>query len=280
MPRLHMYKRIFTILIAVLTGNLALAQNQEENEHYSVKRTPEPFLFSVTSLTPGDLKWSLDYSGSYGERVSGPFGYDGISQQLSVKGYLGKKLTLYANVALGLLGDRTASAQQAELIRNFVGGKKKTGFNLGSGLGVRRDYSNVKSMLSRVTLRYEAPRWKAAGNLLFEKAFARNRDAIDVISSLGFHYRLSGSLYGGFEAVGEDIEGFWDEEEAEGGAKLMVGPSVNVTPQKSRFSFSLSGGPVFYGTQNQRTNPLAIRELPLQSGLTVRAKIVYSLSGS
>jgi hypothetical protein len=275
-----MNKKILTLLITVLIGASAIAQNPKEDDLYSVKRTPEPFLFSVTTLTPEDLKWSLDYSGSYGERVSGPFGYDGIGQQLAVKGYMGKKFTLYANVAIGLLGDNTASAQQAEVIRNFIGGKKNPGFSLGAGFGVRRDYSNVKSMLSRVTLNYEAPQWKAGGNLLFEKAFASNRDAIDVISSLGFHYRLIESLYGGFEAVGEDLEGFWDEEEAEGGAKLMVGPSLNMTPQKSRLSLSLSGGPVFYGTQNQRTNPEAIRELPSQSGLTVRARIIYNLSGS
>ena len=275
-----MNKKIFALLITVFIGASAIAQNPKEIELYSVKRTPEPFLFSVTTLTPEDLKWSLDYSGSYGERVSGPFGYDRIGQQLAVKGYMGEKFTLYANVALGLLGNKTASAQQAEVIRNFVGGKKNLGFSLGAGLGVLRDYSNVKSMLCRVTLNYEAPQWKAGGNFLFEKAFASNRDAIDVISSLGFHYRLSGSLYGGLEAVGEDLEGFWDEEEAEGGAKLMIGPSLNMTPQKSRLSFSLSGGPVFYGTQNQGTNPEAIRELPSQSGLTVRARIIYNLSGS
>jgi hypothetical protein len=275
-----MNNKLFVSLISVIIGVSAIAQNPKENDFYSVKRTPEPFLFSVTTLTPEDFKWSIDYSGSYGERVSGPFGYDGIGQQFAVKGYIGKQITLYANIALGLQSDNTASAQQVELIRNFLGGKKNQGLSLGVGLGVRRDYTNVKSMLSRVTLNYEATRWKAGGNLLFEKAFANNRDAIDVITSLGFHYRLAGNLYGGIEAVGEDLEGFWDEEEAEGGAKLLVGPSLNMTPQKSRLSFSLSGGPVFYGTQNQRTNPEAIRELPSQSGLMVRARVLFNLSGS
>lgn len=276
----HMNRKIFTLLIIAMIIVSAKAQNPKEDDLYSVKRSPEPFLFSVTTLTPEDLKWSLDYSGSYGDNVSGSFGYDGISQQFAVKGYLGNKFTLLANVALGIQRDNTSSAQQAELIRNFVGGKKNQGLSFGVGLGVRRDYSNVMSMLSRITLNYEAPRWKAGGNLLFEKAFANNRDAVDIISSLGFHYRLLGSLYGGFEAVGEDLEGFWDDEEAEGGAKLLIGPSLNMTPKQSRLSFSLSGGPVIYGTQNQATNPEAIRELPSQSGLMIRARIIYNLSGS
>ncbi len=223
----------------------------------------------------------MDYSGSYGEKVSGPFGYDGIGQQLAVKGYLGKRFTLYANASFGFPGqEQVASAQQAEIIRNFIGGRKMLGLRLGVGVGVRRDYSNVKSLLSRITASYDAPRWKAGGNILFEKALAENRDEIDVITSLGFHYRLFGNLYGGMEAVGEDLEGFWDENEAEGGAKLLVGPSLNMSPKNSRFSFSVSGGPVFYATHSLVTNPEAIRELPSQSGLTVRARIIFNLSGS
>ena len=105
-----------------------------------------------------------------------------------------------------------------------------------------------------------------------KKAFASNRDKIDVISSFGFHHVLFGKLYGGFETVGEDLEGFWDQEEAEGGAKLLVGPSLNMTTNNSKISFSLSGGPVFYATQNQVTNPDAIRELPSQAGPNLKSK--------
>lgn len=57
----------------------------------------------------------------------------------------------------------------------------------------------------------------------------------------GLHYRLLGKLYGGYEAVGEDLKGLWDEDEAEGGAKILVGPSLNMTTNNSRISFSVSG---------------------------------------
>ena len=274
-----MNKILPALLITLLTGISAMAQLPEENNLFTAKRTPEPFLFSVTTLTPEDLKWSLDYSTSYGERVSGPFGYDGIGQQFALKGYLGKRYTLYANAALGFpREDNVSSAQQVEVIHDFIGGKKNLGLRFGVGLGASRDYINVKSLLSRVTLSYDAPRWKAGGNILFEKAFAANRDDIDVITSIGFHYRLSGNLYGGFETVGEDLEGFWDDEEAEGGAKLLVGPSLNMTTNNSRMSFSVSGGPVFYATRNQATNPEALRELPSQPGLTLRARVIFNLS--
>lgn len=245
-------------------------------------RTPAPFLFSQTTLTAQDLPWSLNYSSSYGNRIDGPFGYDGVGQQFAIQGYLGSKFTVYANAAFGFANDEgnVVNAQQAEIIRDFIGGKNALGLRIGLGLGINRDYSDVKSLLSRITLSYEALRWKAGGNILFEKALADDRDEIDIITSLGFHYQLLGNFYGGFEAVGEDLEGLWDSEEAEGGAKIFVGPSLNLMPSASRFSFSVSGGPVFYASRNEATNFEAIRELPSQNGLTIRAKITFDISGS
>lgn len=267
---------IFSLMLLSLTS---FGQNPENIDSYLQKRTPEPFLFSVTTLTQEDLKWSLDYSASYGERVTGPFGYEGVGQNFAVKGYLGKQFTLYANAALGFSGkDHVTSMQHAEVLHDFIGGKKNIGLRFGIGLGATRDYSNVKSLMSRVALSYDADRWKAGGNLLLEKAFADNRDAIDVITSVGFHYRLAGQFYGGLEAVGEDLEGFWDKEEAEGGAKLLLGPSLNMTSKNSKLFFSLSGGPVFYATQNQVSNTSAIRDLPTQPGMTIRARVVFNLT--
>lgn len=264
--------------MSILLGVTAIAQIPEKNELYTIKRAPEPFLFSMTTLTPEDLKWSLDYSTSYGERVTGPFGNEGVGQQVGVKGYLGKQFTLYAHAAFGFARENAVtSAQQAEIIHDFIGGKKNQGLRLGIGVGASRDFNNIGSLLSRVTISYDAPRWKAGGNVLFEKAFARNRDKIDIISSFGFHHLLFGKLYGGFETVGEDLEGLWSEE-AEGGAKLLVGPSLNMTTNNSKISFSVSGGPVFYATRNQVSNPEALRELPSQSGLTLRAKVTFNLA--
>ena len=276
-----MNKKIIALLIAGLIGTSAMAQELKDNDLITVKRSPEPFLFSTTTLTPEDLKWSMDYSSSYGERVSGPFGYDGIGQQLAVKGYLGNRFTCYANTSFGFSsGAQVLSAQQAEIIRDLFGGKKSMGLRIGLGIGVQRDYVNVKSLLSRVTASFDAPRWKIGGNLLFEKAFAKDRDDIDVISSLGFHYCLLGRLYGGMEAVGEDLEGFWEKDEAEGGAKLLIGPSLNMTSNNSRISFSISGGPVVYATHSPLSNMEAMRELPNQPGLTIRARVVFNLSGT
>jgi hypothetical protein len=271
-------KKLILLLIVIGFFEVRMvAQAQEERKISAYNNNTEPFLFSFSTLTPEDLKWSLDYSGSYGDEVEGSMGFEGVSQQLGIKGYLGARFTLYGNLALGFSeGNDVSSAQQVEVIRNFIGGKKYIGWRIGAGLGGRRDYSNDYSLLGRVTLEYIAPKWKAGGNLLFEKVFEEDRDAIDIITSLGVHYRFTGGFYGGIEAVGEDLEGFWDDKEAEGGAKLMVGPSLNLAPKDSRFSFSLSGGPVILATQNEASNPDAIRDLPSQAGLLIRAKIIFT----
>jgi hypothetical protein len=274
-----MTKRALLLLLTIISGIVSTAQVNEKDELYISKRTPEPFLYSKTTLTSSDIPWSIDYLASYGERVSGQFGFDGLGQQIGLKGYLGKKFTLYGQAAFGFdLNHNVTSAQQAEIIHDFVGGKQNKGLRLGVGLGIGRDFSSVFSFMSRITASYDVLNWKAGGNILLQKSFSDNRDAVDIITSIGFHHRIFGGLYGGFETVGEDLEGFWDQEEAEGGAKLLVGPSLNMTTKDSKMSFSVSGGPVFYATQNQATNPDAIRELPSQNGLTIRAKVIFNLS--
>ncbi len=274
-----MRTKLILILLTLLSGVSSIAQIPERSDLILPARSPEPFMFSKTTLTPEDLKWTMDYSTSYGERVSGPFGNEGVGQQVGIKGYLGKQFTLYAHAAFGFTSDNAVtSAQQVEIIHDFIGGKKNQGLRLGIGLGAGKDFSNIGSVLSRIAISYDAPRWKAGGNVLFEKAFAANRDKIDIISSFGFHHILFGRLYGGFETVGEDLEGFWDPAEAEGGAKLLLGPSLNMTTNNSKISFAVSGGPVFYASRSQITNPDALRELPAQPGLALRAKVTFNLS--
>lgn len=276
-----MMKQLLTILFITAISLPVLSQVTDMDKTYDLKPqwNPEPFLYSVSTLTKDDLPWSLNYSGSYGERVVEHIGYNGIGQQFALKGYLGSRFTLYANAAIGLPHDgRTVSSQQVEVLRDFIGANKRQGLRLGFGLGGRRDFSNVKALLGRATLSYNARRWNLGGNMLFEKAFNSNRDAVDMITSIGCHYRLLNSFYVGMEALGEDLEGLWEEDEAEGGTKLLVGPSVSLLPNNSRFSFSFSGGPVLYATRSNMINPDAIRELPSQSGLALRAMVIFNLS--
>ncbi|HEY4196007.1 MAG TPA: hypothetical protein VGM63_10755, partial [Mucilaginibacter sp.] len=156
------------------------------------------------------------------------------------------------------------------------GGNEPTGFRMGAGLGFRREFNNDKVALSRVTAMYEDLSWRFGANVRFEKAFDKERDAFDVISTLGVQRHITGQLFGGIEAVGQDLEGFWETDEAEGGARLLVGPSLNYAPVTSRFSFTLCGGPIIYATRSTPAfNEFAVRELPLSNGFTMKFNVGF-----
>ena len=71
----------------------------------------------------------------------------------------------------------------------------------------------------------------------------------------------------GVEAIGEDLEGFWEADEAEGGARLLVGPSLHVSPHKQRWQLIATGGPLFHPTDTGRSSS-AFRDLPPDTNRT------------
>jgi hypothetical protein len=271
---------LFTLLLAT-----ASVRAQSVTDMRAVNATGrgavQPFLFSVNTLTGSNAYWAINASTNYAERTSGQFGYDGAAQQIAIKGYLGNRFTFYANANLGFARNGGLnSAQQAEIIHDFVGGRQAYGARFGLGLGANRDFSSVGAVFSRFTASYEAPRWRLGGNLRVEKAFSGSRDGIDLVTSFGFQHRLAGPVFAGFEAMGQDLEGFWEADEAEGGAKLLIGPSINIAPANSRFSFSASGGAVFYATHSMVPGSGAIRDVgntATQNGYTIRAMVSFNL---
>lgn len=277
-----MKKNLCTLLVILLISLAVKAQNPSviQAPVNTVGSVSQPFLFSVNTLTSASPNWSVNVSGNYAEHTTGPFGYDGMDQQVAVKGYLGNRFTIYSNADLGFARTGgTTSAQQAEVIRDIIGGKSQYGVRFGVGLGGNRDFSGVGAVFSRVTASFDALSWRLGGNLRFEKAFSKGRDDIDLITSLGFQHRLSGPVFAGFEMVGEDLEGFWESDEAEGGAKLMIGPSINVAPSNSRFSFTICGGPVFYATHSSDLSS-AIRDVGTvasQNGYSIKAMLAFNL---
>ena len=267
---------LFIILVFIFPFAVKAQMINQQLGNVSMEQ-PQPFLFTINTLNPAARGWSLNYAGGYGQRTVTPLGYDGIDQNIGVKGYLGNKFTMLASMGIGFgTNGNIESIQQAEVIRDFIGGNEPTGFRMGASLGFRREFNNDKVALSRVTAMYENLDWRFGANVRFEKAFDKERDAFDVISSLGIQRQISGQLFGGIEAVGQDLEGFWETDEAEGGARLLVGPSLNYAPVASRFSFTLCGGPIIYATRSTPAfNEFAVRELPASNGFTMKFNVGF-----
>ncbi len=273
-----MARKIYLILFLLLSAGFTLkAQTMDGGLTNSSLGQSQPFLYTMNGLNPAAQHWSLNYSGGYGQYTVTSLGFDGVEQHIGVKGYLGNRFTILTNMGIGL-GSRgnTQTYQQAEVFKDFIGGKNPTGFRFGTSLGVIREFSNDLVILSRFNAAYENLAWKFAANARLEKAFATGRDGYDVISSFGILRRIDGQLFGGVEAVGQDLEGLWATD-AEGGAKVLIGPSLNFVPVGSRLSFSLNAGPILYVTHSTITPyDSAVRELPLNNGFTVKFNVGFN----
>jgi hypothetical protein len=72
-----------------------------------------------------------------------------------------------------------------------------------------------------------------------------------VLSPLvSFQGQLAGASTLGVDAVGSDLEGFFDSDEAEGGATVLIGPTLAVR-FSDRWRLLLGGGPVVRATTNK-----------------------------
>ena len=69
------------------------------------------------------------------------------------------------------------------------------------------------------------------------------------------------------EAVGSDLEGFWDSGEAEGGATLFAGPTLAFSPMGS-WRLVIGGGPVL-----RATSSTAATSAQQRSGYVLRTSV-------
>jgi hypothetical protein len=239
-----------------------------------------PFVFTVTTNAFGPTSdsearpWTAYYDSGYGQRTSEPLGFDGVEQRFGVQGRLGAGLTLVGHVGLGIGHEATRSSQQAELLKDVLGSTSTV--RLAVGVGARREWEGASTALARVCLGWSGRKALLFGNALIEKPLATDRDAVDLITTLGWLQSVGHGLRLGAEAVGEDLEGLWDAEEAEGGAKLYAGPALHWTAPAGRLWVSAGGGPIVYATRNSRSSP-APRPLDATgNGFTMRVLVGYT----
>jgi hypothetical protein len=250
-----------------------------------------PFAFTVPTLGGGSAgAWTIDDQAGSGKRASEPLGFDGIGPRLAVRGALRHGVTLIAHAGLDPLDragapapgtrrtldegtDRRRSTQQLELLKDVASVR---GVGLALGVGARREWQGPTVLVGRVAVGHSFARSSVFGNVRFERALGERRDGVDVVTSVGWLRRVGSAVHVGAEAVGEDLEGFWEAEEAEGGAKLFAGPSIHLSPAGRPWSASLVGGPIVYATQTGRASGAA-RSLGANGNrYAVRLSLAYS----
>jgi hypothetical protein len=223
-----------------------------------------PFVFSLTAATDASApQVRADYEVGMGEQVFHQQATNGPEQRLGLQVSLGR-VTFVGHVGMALYGETYQSSQQGEmLVSLFAPGASRT--SLAAGGGILHEAGGANVLLARFVAAREISSTRLQGNVVLQKPLASGRDSMDLITLVGWSARLTPTWSLGVESVGEDLEGFWDQIESEGGARLLVGPSVHIAPPQKRWQLSIAGGPVFHPTTSERTSD-AIRALPGVTG--------------
>jgi hypothetical protein len=235
-----------------------------------------PFLFSVSTPRSDTRQASVFIDTGVGERSFDLVQGEAPEHRIGLQASLGHRLTLMAR--LGVSDSRTGvqSSQQGELLYSVLHAPARQA-SLAIGLGVRHEAEGVNVVLGRVAAGRALGDWRVDGNALFEKPYAAVRDAVDLITTFGVARRIAPAVHVGVELIGEDLEGFWEADEAEGGARILVGPSIRLAPPSARWQVSVAGGPVFHATRSAIRSD-APRSLPDgggRDGYAVRCGVLY-----
>jgi len=249
-----------TLLVAIallLAAGLRGAEAQTD-------AVPSPLLLT-TMPPPAGVRIVTALDVGYSERAFEPVAGERLEPQASLLLPLSSAVAVLAQLGVaGTLDGRTRVAEQGELLVTPV---RHGALALAGGFGVRHEYGGTMVAMARLVGARTTERSTTAAGVLLEHPYAAGRDAPDLITSLGASHALTSTLWFGVEAVGPDLEGFWDSGEAEGGATLFVGPTLAFSPAAS-WRLVVGGGPVL-----RTTASTAATSAQQRSGYVLRTSV-------
>jgi len=241
-------------------GDEVTQLTKEEDTSGRLTRQERPFAFVTDPSTPSARVATLEYrlgfaSGMDAERPlpadltsaggshSFAFAYGLTSRWAPFAGVTlherGKKANVLAGAKV-LLGDPSAPLQVAIV----AAGLREAGGAFGLQL------------LGAAS--YDVGRLRIAGNVQGEKIFNQGRDEIDLLVMAGTAWRVGSSVRLGAEYVGQDLEALYEDDEAEGGARHMIGPSVSLDLGGGRYQLGVAVG---FGLNRETPAALARAQL-------------------
>ena len=233
-----------------------------------------PLLFSITpSAGPSKSAAAYGYYElGYGERTFEPVAGDRLEQAIGVRATIGSSLMLLARTGVSTVGSDMRVSPRAEVLYSRSVGSS---VRIAGGLGYAREYSRTDVMLARFGVGRTTSRSLINGNLMLEKPMSGERDAVDLITTVGAGRKLGSSVTLSVEAVGQDLEGFWDPTEKDGGARLMAGPTLAIAPPAARWQLTVGGGPILRATRSNFASA-ADRPLPARNGYVLRSAVGFN----
>ena len=194
---------------------------------------------------------------------------DAAAYRLGLRWPLTTRLETIAH--LGLRGGSSAATTSAELHARWTAGRStEHGRLLSLSAGGRQEESGISTLLASVAGSMPLGQSRIAMSVNLERPMSEARDEVDLLTSAGWMKSFGSRFEGGIELSGQDLEGFWSEEEAEGGATFFAGPTLSVRGLQTPWCLSIGGGPVFHATNSPRSSG-APRPIPTgQNGYALR----------
>ena len=208
-----------------------------------------PLIATAQVLAPASASGSrVGLEAVAGSRDAGAYGRHGQELRASWQ-QAGDAWTFAAGagVARDELDDRVHSSWAGEA-RHALGAS-----GMFTGVGLRLDYD--ATLIPSAHLGWVQPdtAYPFAAALTADFPRGSDRDAADLRVTAGQGFACGTTLRCAFEFAGEDLEGFF-EAEAEGGARLVLGPSL-AWPLGQGRELTLLGGWIHAATQNAPTRP-------------------------
>ena len=194
------------------------------------RRAERPWLYADDATTPGQWQAQvgtrLTYSGGdrsvtrpFASNLSAPGGLAEVNGEVGLLPMLSVSATGVMGLGDTLSGGMTAGLRFAPLAN------AKIPFRLVLGGGYLLERSAGNGMFFRVAATYDAGAFRFGGTFHGEHVFLPGRDSVDAMMILAANVKLGRIVRLGIEYVAQDLEGYVDNEEAEGGVRHFLGPT-------------------------------------------------------
>jgi hypothetical protein len=152
-------------------------------------------------------------------------------------------------------GNFSPATTSAELQARWTAGRSTghTGL-LSLSAGGRHEDTGITTFLASVAGSIPLGQSRVAMSVNLERPMSQERDEVDLLTSAGWMKSFGSRIGAGIELSGQDLEGFWSDEEAEGGASFLAGPTISMRGLGTPWVLSVAGGPVFHATNSSRVS--------------------------
>jgi hypothetical protein len=212
-----------------------------------------PYLYQgIGREDPGVARLAIE--NHLGSRDAGSLAQQGLASGLLLSYGVTDRITFSGELGMQDLGSASTHTSWAIGLNVRLLRQEQNGLNVDLQPGFKQDFEAVNIPLLRLSMNRRWGNLDLSASGLAELPQAAWRDDVDLIMSSGLTYRVRSWYRLGVELAGEDLEGFWENEEAEGGATVLVGPTAWFKLAE-KLECKFNAGYVYAATSNVAIHP-------------------------